>query len=253
MFKYCFHPVNLADTEKLLLLPELTIVAVFQTLFLAANAGDQPAKKNTGTNTKINTKTFLFIKIIITLIMSFKQILVVVILAILVGGSATFLIKNQSQISQKTAEVTSVSPTPTPVILSTWTDEAGFSFQYPEGITIDKHPDDTVNYANLTLTLSPANTINIIMADNTFKDLNAWVGQNSVIDTSLGGKAAKKVLKDGQTAVACIDSGVLVTITGQDVSTIVDSWTFIYPTPTVSKTTQTTTTTNDSGDVLEEE
>jgi hypothetical protein len=187
--------------------------------------------------------------------MSFKQILIIIVLAILVGGSATFLIKNHSQTSPNIAKVTPATLTPTPVSLLTWIDEAGFSFQYPEGVTIDKHPDDTVNYANLTLNLSPTNAVNILMSDNTFKDLDAWVGQNSAIDTSLGGKSAKKIIKDGLVTVACIDNGILVTITGQDVSTIVDFWTFIYPTPTIgtAKTTKPATTIDNSGDVLEEE
>ena len=35
------------------------------------------------------------------------------------------------------------------------------------------------------------------MADNTYKNLDAWVGQNSAIDTTLNGKPAKKIIEDG--------------------------------------------------------
>jgi hypothetical protein len=183
--------------------------------------------------------------------MSFKQILIVVLLIVLVGGTATFLILKQNRVSENITEVTSLTPVPTSVPLLTWTDEAGFSFQYPQGSQIDNHPDDTKDYANLTLTLPSSGIVNIIMTDNTYKDLTAWAGQNLAIDTTLGGKAAKKINVDGQTTVACIDSGILVTITGQDIATIVDSWTFIYPTPTTG--IPKAATTNDSGGVLEEE
>lgn len=184
--------------------------------------------------------------------MSVKQILIIVILAVLVGGSAVILVKSQSHVSP-TSQPVEPTPTPTSVALTTWTDEAGFSFQYPEGITIDKHPDDNADYANLTLNLSPSNTVNIIMSDNTYKDLNAWAGQNLAVDTTLNGKLAKKIIKDGQTTIACIDNGVIVTITGQDVSSIVDSWTFIYPTPTIGTSKTAPATTNGSGDILQEE
>ncbi|MCX6726381.1 MAG: hypothetical protein NTY75_01010 [Candidatus Shapirobacteria bacterium] len=240
MFKYCFQPVNLADTEKLLL--EVVFVTAVQTLFLTADTGVAVENKNIGTNAKNNIKTFPFIKIIITLIMTLKRILIVIVLAILVGTIATYYILKPKPVSPNTTEITSISPTPIPVALSTWTDEAGFSFQYPTGTLIDKHPEDTTNYANLTLTLPSQNTVNIIMADNTFKDL--------LINTTLGGKPAKKVIKDGVTTVTCIDNEVLVTITGQDISGIVDSWAFIYPTKAVTKTS---TSSDNSSDVLEEE
>jgi hypothetical protein len=252
-FKYCFHPVNFADTENLLPLDTVTGV-VFQTLFFAANVGVATKKQLIATTT-ITAKTLFFISTIITLTMSLKQILLMIVLAILVVSSTAFLIIKKNQTSTVSSEITTTSPTPTIVPLATWTDEAGFTFQYPESTKVDKHPEDTKNYANLTLTLPSSDTVNIIMADNTFKDLNSWAGQNSAIDTTLGGKSAKKIIKDGQTTVACIDNEVLVTITGKDISTIVDSWTFVYPTSKATKTTNTTNTnvSNDSGDVLEEE
>ena len=200
--------------------------------------------------------------------MSFKQILIVVILAILIGGTVTFFIFKQNRVYKNTAEVTSISPTPTSVVLSTWTDEAGFSFQYPEGILIDKNADDTVNYANLTFTDSKEpGSINILMSDDTYKTLDKWIASNAelklggTIDTTLGGKDGKKILTTTETIIGVIDSEVLVTIR-RDLNLspllentwqkITNTWTFIYPTPDVTKSTQTTTVDN-SGDILEEE
>ena len=186
--------------------------------------------------------------------MTFKQIIILVILAVLVGGSATYLIKNQT-LQHPSDSLVAINPTSVPTVIPmlTWTDPAGFSFQYPSGTQINNHPEDTKNYANLTLSFPDANTSDIIMTDNTFKDLSAWVGQKSAIDTTLDGKPAKKIITSGIMTVAAIDNEVLVTITGKNISAITDSWTFIYPTPTVGTKKPAPAASNDSGDVLEEE
>ena len=178
-----------------------------------------------------------------------KRIFISVAFLLLIGGLAAFIYSKNKTSSKKIAEVPSISPTPSPVTLLTWTDEAGFSFQYPEGTTIDKHPEDTKNYANLTLTLPSKDTVTIIMSDNTYKNLDAWVGQNSAFDTILDGRPAKKILENDLETIACIDNEVIVKITGKDISEIVKSWTFIYPTPTAPKnSTKTAAPTSPSSD-----
>lgn len=205
--------------------------------------------------------------------MSFKQFLIVVVAIVLISVTAMVFMKKQNQSYKKnTAEIISISPIPTPTpipnALSTWTDEAGFSFQYPEGILIDRHADDTVNYSNLTLTDSKqAGSINILMSDDTYKTLNKWIASNTelksgnIIDTTLDGKDGKKILTSNGIIVGVIDSEVLVTIK-KDLNLspllenawqkIIDTWTFVYPTPSVTKTTQDATI-DTSGDILEEE
>lgn len=186
--------------------------------------------------------------------MSPKQIIIVVILATLFGTTVTSLFIKLKEKPKDSIITVDISPTPTKLMLSTWEDPAGFSFQYPSATTIDKHPEDSANYANLTLTLPSTDTIDIIVADNKFKNLDAWVGQNSAIDTTLGGIPAKKIIKEGITILACIDLEVLVTIKGKDISQIVDSWTFVYPTSIPSKVVVPPYSgPSDDGDVLEEE
>lgn len=182
-----------------------------------------------------------------------KRIFISVAFLLLIVGLAAFIYSKNKTSSKKFAEVPSISPTPSPVTLLTWTDEAGFSFQYPEGTTIDKHPEDTKNYANLTLTFPSKDTVTIIMSDNTYKNLDIWVDQNSALDTILDGRPAKKILENDLETVACIDNEVIVKITGKDISEIVKSWTFIYPTPTASKNSAKTTTPVSEEDVLIEE
>ncbi len=183
--------------------------------------------------------------------MNSKQILIVVVLFVLIGGTTTFLIFGRSPETQKIAELSTPTPTEIPVKMLIWTDEAGFSFKYPEGTSIDNHPDDKKNYANLTLTLPSKDTVTITMSDNTFKNLDAWVGKNSALDTTLDGRPAKKILTDDLETIACIDNEVLVTITGNDVTVIAKTWTFIYPSPTAAG--KSSNINNDGGDVLIEE
>lgn len=230
MFKYWFHPVSLALTEKLPLLVvlETAMGTLFQTLFLAADTGV------TGNTKNINTKTtaFNFIWNIISSIMSTKQILAVIALVAVVGIiSFIFIVKAKSVEPESNPEIapapTSVVSTPS-VPLLTWQDEAGFSFQYPEGTTINKHPEDNINYANLTLTLPDKSIVQITMSDKT--------AANAATATFT-------------------DNDVIVTITGDNKDVIVKSWQFVSPTPTVSKTTKTTAPApaSDDGDALEEE
>ncbi len=180
-----------------------------------------------------------------------KQIAVTILLFILIGGAAAYFLSGKPN-TQKTAAVAAVTPTPTqaPANMLTWTDLAGFSFKYPEGTNIDNHPDDTKNYANLTLTLPSKNIVNVVMADNTYKNLDVWAGENSAIDATLDGRPAKKILKDDLQTIASIDNGVLVTITGQDIADTVKTWTFIYPSPTTAKSAPAS---DNGGDVLEEQ
>lgn len=184
--------------------------------------------------------------------MLLKRFGIAVALLILIGGFVKFYVLKPKSVVRRDVESAAISPTPTIVNLLTWTDEAGFSFQYPEGTNIDKHSEDNKNYANLTLTLPSLETVNILMSDNSFKDLLSAVGQNSALDTTLGGTDAKKFFEGNQEVVVCIDNGVLVTIKGKDISQIVSSWTFIYPTKAITGNSKPTTS-SDGGDVLEEE
>lgn len=179
-----------------------------------------------------------------------KRILIVVGLFILVGGGL-FVLTKRRPVSEKPVTMPPISATPTPVALLTWTDEAGFSFQYPEGTAIDKHPEDTKNYANLTLTLPSRTIVNITMSDNTYKNLETWVGQNSAVDVTLGGVPAKMIYENDQKTIGCIDNDVFVKIVGDDTTGIVKSWTFIYPTPSTPKNPGTPPVSDEN--VLEEE
>jgi hypothetical protein len=100
---------------------------------------------------------------------------------------------------QKTAEVIA-SPTPKEDLV-TWDDPAGFTFRYPKGLTVDKHDEDTENYAHVELTSTghPGRVI-VWAKDTTATTIAQWLkNEKSLkdavsIDTTLGGNEAKKVM-----------------------------------------------------------
>lgn len=105
--------------------------------------------------------------------------------------------------------------------LPSWEDPAGFKFSYPDGIKINPHEEDTVNYAHLELTSTGhSGGILIWMKDTNYKDLEDWTKKDpsassgQVFDSELGGKPAKKVayVSPKKLVVATIDVDVLVLV-----------------------------------------
>ena len=116
----------------------------------------------------------------------------------IVGGGLFFWM-------QKTKSTSSPPKANEPVVsqekLFTWDDPAGFTFSYPDGLTINKHDEDKDNYAHVELThASHQGNIIIWSKDTTASDVNAWVKTEkqfkdaTVFDTTLGGQPAKKIL-----------------------------------------------------------
>jgi hypothetical protein len=103
-----------------------------------------------------------------------------------------------------------------------WEDQAGFSFQYEKGIVIDKHDEDTVNYAHLELTSSAHQGRLIVWAKDTmYTDVDTWVKKDvalkdaPIIDTTLGGKPAKKIVLTNpakKLITGAIDEQILFTV-----------------------------------------
>lgn len=118
-----------------------------------------------------------------------------------VAGGVTGVYIWQKTVSKKSEapQVTSVSA-PAAVEMATWTDPAGFTFQYPKELTVDKHDEDTENYAHVELTHKdhPGNLI-VWVKDTKAADVNAWVKTEKLFagattsEATLGGKPAKTV------------------------------------------------------------
>lgn len=179
----------------------------------------------------------------------------IVLLGILGGGFYLYKTKTTVQIitpggDKVIALTTGVTPA---VPLTTWTDDAGFSFQYPKDLSVNKHTEDNDNYAHVELT-SQEHPGKIIVwvkdLPSGVTDLPSWVASNpayssaSVIDTTLGGQPAKKILVTAPVkmlTVGTISDSLLFDVEGtltdnvywQGVeNTIVGSFTFTSDTST---------------------
>lgn len=99
-------------------------------------------------------------------------------------------------------------PTVTPVPLRAWDDPAGFTFEYPENLIVNKHDEDQENYAHVEMSNDDYPGKIVIWVKDlpmTSKkmviiDVSEWVISDSIlsagnsVDTTLGDKTAKKIL-----------------------------------------------------------
>jgi hypothetical protein len=159
-----------------------------------------------------------------------KRMWIIILIVILLAGAGTgaYVLYSRGSVTKNPdMMVELVSPTPSSKTkLTTWTDPAGFSFQYPEGLVFNKHDEDSVNYAHLELTDSTHPGSIIIWEKDLPQGVNSaatWVKKDAVLsdgimfDTTLGGKAAKKVLISSPAKklfVGTLDDDVLVYIEG---------------------------------------
>lgn len=171
--------------------------------------------------------------------------------ALIVAIFTAFTLSACTNTSQTSSPPTSV-PTPQ-IVLKTWQDPAGFTFQYPETLTINNHPEDSENYAHLDV-----GDLRLLMQDNKFKTIDDWAvtQKGDAVDDILGGKPAVKVTLSDKVIVGAIDNEVLVTIesppsAAQLFDQIVSSFEFVYPSPSPAKSSQTQPATDDN--ILEEE
>ncbi len=166
------------------------------------------------------------------------KVIIPIIFGVLAGGlgAGIFLWSKQTQTKVPSAVVASPTPTNAPVELTTWNDQAGFTFQYPKDVDINPHDEDKENYAHVEIThKSHPGSVIVWMKDLPAPDLAGWIKKEkrftgaSVLDTTLGGKPAKKILVAGSTkmiVVGAIDGDVLVTVEGE--LTDSDYWSTIH-------------------------
>lgn len=150
-----------------------------------------------------------------------KWILVTALAVIVVAGAGSGIYLWQRNIIAKPKR-TELTTTPKPTEeVATWTDPAGFTFQYPKDITVNKHGEDQNNYAHVELTHKDhPGSITVWAKDTTASDVNAWVKTEkqfagaTVSDATMSGKAAKKIaLADASKIIAgTIDEDILFMI-----------------------------------------
>lgn len=134
-----------------------------------------------------------------------KKMLIPIIVGLLIGGTASgvyvWWVKGNAEKVIRTQ--LPLSPTPPPVPLLTWNDPNDFSFQYPEGLTINKHDEDNENYAHIEFTHPDHPGTLIVWGKDTpskVTDAASWVKSDtrfvgaSILDTEMGGQPAKKIM-----------------------------------------------------------
>lgn len=139
-------------------------------------------------------------------------ILVGLLIGGIVSGGYLWSIKSRNGSSDVSKEQV-VAPTPTPAQLLTWNDPNGFIFQYPEGLSVNKHDEDKENYAHIEFT-HPDHPGTLIVwgkdAPSKVTDAESWVKGDSrfsgasVLDTEMGGQPAKKVMVTGTPQVLVV-------------------------------------------------
>lgn len=82
-----------------------------------------------------------------------------ILVGLLIGGvlSVGYIVwVNGRTVITPVSQQQAVSGTPIPVKLLTWNDPNGFSFQYPEGLVINKHDEDrkTMHISSLRIRLT---------------------------------------------------------------------------------------------------
>lgn len=124
------------------------------------------------------------------------------------SGSYLWWVRHQSVPSQQV-----VLPTPTPAQLLIWNDPNGFTFQYPEGLSINKHDEDRENYAHIEFTHPDHPGSLIVWGKDLARgvtDPASWVKNEkrftgaSVLDTELGGQKAAKIMIEGITRMLVV-------------------------------------------------
>ena len=105
--------------------------------------------------------------------------------------------------------------------LLTWTDEAGFTFQYPKELSVNKHEEDNENYAHVELTSKDHPGRIIVWVKDLpkgVKDVASWIkleksfAGGTVIDSTLGGEPAKKVSVGETLTIGTISENLLFSV-----------------------------------------
>jgi hypothetical protein len=152
-----------------------------------------------------------------------RTLLLVVIIGFIIGsiGAAVYVKKTNQKSTEESSKTHQLNTSSAQQNLLTWEDPAGFTFQYLEGLTVDRHEEDNENYAHIEFT-HPDHPGNIIVwaKDTTADSVDGWLkvsrefSGGSTIDTTLGQKPAKKILLDSpkRMIVAVMDADVVITV-----------------------------------------
>lgn len=129
-----------------------------------------------------------------------KLIIVIVISVILLISLTLFVYVRYQDYQRRMSLVSQVVQTPeVSEEMAIWTDQSGFSVEYPKNLIMNPHDEDNENYAHVELTSATYSGSLIVWAkDTTVVNIEDYAKKSkalSFIDTTLGGESAKKLLQ----------------------------------------------------------
>lgn len=117
---------------------------------------------------------------------------------------------------QETASNKPIVPSETAI---TYTDPTGFSFNYPDNLTLAKNDQiDANTYADIQLTAKGVNgSLSLKIVDSKFKSLDDWLKANQTVaknstEVKLGNLKAQEVKISDRLLLGALDQGILFTI-----------------------------------------
>lgn len=194
-----------------------------------------------------------------------KTLVLGIVTIVLIGGGVggwwlsqnTRSLPTQPEVSQESNAVL------TQTKLLTWDDPAGFTFEYPDELSVNKHEEDQENYAHLELTHPKHEGKTIVWVKDLplgnkktpITTVDEWVANDktlssgNIVDTTLGDKTAKKVLLNG------LDDLLITGVVYDDLLWLVEGqyrdkvyWSAVYKTVTDNFTFKLSLNTNQTGE-----
>lgn len=145
--------------------------------------------------------------------------LLTVVLVVIALGTGLILMRPKSQTANKPIDLSGVKREikPSETFIE-YTDPSGFSFSYPDNLSIEKKEEaDTNDYADLQLfSKDVSGSLSLRIMDTKIKTLNDWVKEASVSGTQtekkLGNLKALEVKTNDRIMLAALDQGILFNI-----------------------------------------
>lgn len=148
-----------------------------------------------------------------------KKVIIFISILVVIFGIIYFVFFNKkadlvSPVNQKTEKQSILQPSKT---LKTYTDTSGFSFNYPDNLSLSSNElKEPASYAELQITAKEiSGNLLLKIADSKFKNINEWVKSISSAtpkEVMLGNLKAMEITTDSKILLGSLDSGVLFTI-----------------------------------------
>lgn len=154
--------------------------------------------------------------------MNKKLVLIIGVVIILIIFCVLVFLRNQQQ-APLSPPLATLSQTQEPVkpseTLIEYIDPSGFSFNYPDNLSITKNEVDDNTYADLQLYAKQVNgSLSLKIADTKLKTLNEWIKANvnntdaTPKEVKLGTLKAMEIKTSDRLLLGALDQGVLFTI-----------------------------------------